>query len=151
MVSGRLREHDRNQIALDLIEWAQKDDSLNLNAFCALKMLPPSKISQWAKEDDFFRQAYEMAKAHVGARREECLRTGRLHVKAYDLNAPVYDYFLKEERRLQAEFESRLKQEEQATVKEEDKVRFDAIMNQLSSLQSASNQATSKVSNVDKS
>ena len=36
----------------------------------------------------------------------------KLHVKAYDLNATTYDYFLKQERRAQAEFEHELKQRE---------------------------------------
>lgn len=152
MVSGRLREHDRNQIALDLLEWAKKDDSINLCAFCAEKTLPPQKLSDWAREDDLFRETYTVAKSYIGKRRELLLAQGKLHVKAYDLNANTYDHFLKEEKRLQAEFESRLrKQENEVKVSEEEKDRHKAIMDQLSSLQSASNHATSKDSKVDKS
>ena len=108
----RPREHDRDKIAQDLVKWAQKDDSINLNHFCALNLLAPSKISQWAKEDESFRQAYETAKAFLGYRREMLLNKEMLHVKAYDLNATTYDHFLKEERRDQSSFESNLKKEE---------------------------------------
>jgi hypothetical protein len=151
VAAGRPREHNRDQIALDLLEWVQKDDSTNLCGFCADMMLDPCKISQWASEDSEFRKCVNIAKMHIARRRESMVNARLLYSKAYEMNAPVYDLFLKEEKQLQAQFESRLKQEEQTTVKEEDKTRFDAIMSQLSSLQSASNQATSNIKREDKS
>jgi len=109
MVSGRLREHDREQIAKDLIVWAEKEESINLNGFCASKLIAPSKLWLWSKEDAFFREALELAKAFLGERRERLLTNDMLHVKAYDLNAAVYDRFLKEERMETAKFEYLLK------------------------------------------
>lgn len=109
MVSGRLREHDREQIAKDMIVWAQKEDSLNLNGFCAIKLIAPSKISQWAREEEFFRLSYEITKAILAERRERSLRNDELHVKAYDLNACTYDHFLKETRMEISKFEAMLK------------------------------------------
>lgn len=107
---GRPREHNREKISKDLITWARKEDSINLCKFCALydPIIPPKKLSEWAKEDDNFREAYESAKAFLGFRREEWLNAEVLHVKAYDLNAQTYDYFLKEEKQEQAKFESNL-------------------------------------------
>lgn len=96
---GRPREYDRVQVAKDLIEWAQKDDSFNLNGFSAEYMITPSKVSDWSREDPNFREAFELAKAYLGARRERGLAEGKVHVKAYDLNASVYDGYLKQERR----------------------------------------------------
>ena len=117
MAIGRPREHDREKIAKDLITWAKKDTSINLNEFCALNGLAPSKITIFANEDDFFRKAYEEAKAYIGYRREQKLNSGELHVKAYDLNANTYDYFLKHERKDQLEYEAKLKtQQEEATA-----------------------------------
>lgn len=136
MVSGRLREHDREKIAKDLIEWAKKDDSINLCKFCAINSIVPSKLSQWAKEDEFFRQAVELAKTHLGARREELLNADALHVKSYDLNATTYDYFLKEERRQQLEFESFLASQNITEYDEKAEATLKALMNQLSALQS---------------
>lgn len=109
MVSGRLREHDREKIAKDLVIWAQQSDSINLNGFCAIKLIAPSKLSEWAKQDDFFREAYEISKSILAERRELFLSSDRLHVKAYDLNAGVYDRFLKEERMEMAKYETLLK------------------------------------------
>lgn len=109
---GRLRTYDRDDIADKLIEWAKKDDSLNLCAFCAQNEIAPSKLSNWAKECDRFRQSLDLAKCFLGVRREEKVSTGELHLKAYDLNVANYDYFLKEERRDQLQFESDLKKRE---------------------------------------
>lgn len=136
---GRPREHNRDQIAIDMIEWARKDDSLNLNKFCALynPPIPPSKITHWAKEEDLFRQAYESTKAFIGFRREEKLNANELHVKAYDLNATTYDHFLKEERRQQAEFEAALKSEENQKVDDKIELGYKSIMSQLGKLQSS--------------
>ena len=112
---GRPREHDRDAIALELLEWAKLPDSINLNGFCCTREPPisPSFITRWAKECDRFKQAYETAKAFLGDRREKMLNMEMLHVKAYDLNASTYDQFLKEEKRLQAEFESNLRKQEE--------------------------------------
>ncbi len=97
---GRPRVHDREQIAIDIIEWARRPDSINLCKFCALydPIIPPTKLTLWAKEDNSFREAYESAKLFLGFRREEWLNQEHLHVKAYDLNAETYDHFLKEEK-----------------------------------------------------
>lgn len=113
-VGGRPREHDRDKIALEMLEWAKNENNINLNGFCCTREPPisPSKITNWAKEEDNFRQAYEATKAFIAVRREEKLSNNELHVKAYDLNARVYDHFLKDEHRQQLEFESKLKSNE---------------------------------------
>ncbi len=145
---GRPREHDRDAIAQELIDWAKKDDSMNLNGFCCSREPPlaPTKITDWARECPRFRVAYDTAKAFIGQRREKKLASGALHVKAYDLNATVYDTFLKDERRLQAEFETDIKKQlieweakfksENGSVDPNTVEQFMSLMNQLSSLQS---------------
>lgn len=147
---GRPREHDREQIAIDMIKWAEKYDSINLCKFCALyePKIPPYKLSIWAKEDEEFRKAHEIAKAFLGFRREEWLNTEKLHVKGYDLNAQTYDFFLKEEKRQQAEFESSLKSQEQIAVSEHDNKRFDDLMQQIKELQSDRSIASSSISDA---
>lgn len=134
-VMGRPREHDRDAIALALVEWAKKDNSINLNAFCCEQLINPSKITIFANECDNFRKAYELAKAFIGYRREQMLNNETLHVKAYDLNAAVYDYFLKAEKREQAEFDAKLKAQEQLAVSEADIRRHEETMAQLKSMQ----------------
>ena len=106
MVLGRLRTHDREDIANKLVEWAQLDDSYNLNGFCAKNFIVPEKLSQWAKEDDYFRQAYLYAKGCLGDRRERALAENKIHAKAYDANINVYDHFRKTESREEKEFDA---------------------------------------------
>ena len=137
-VFGRPREYDRGKVVNDLIEWAKKDDSINLNKFCALNGIPPSTILRWKDEDKDFREAYEFAKTYIGFRREEQLSKGKLHVKAYDLNATVYDAFGREEKLAMAKHESDLKKQE-ITFNSDEVNKFSALMNQLSALQSARN------------
>lgn len=145
---GRPREHDRDAIMEELVEWAKLPNSLNLNGFCCSREPPisPSKITNWAKECPRFRQAYEEAKAFIAQKREQNLALGTLHVKAYDLNASVYDHFLKDERRTQLEFEAEIKKQlieweaklksENGTVDPNTVEQFMSLMGQLSSLQS---------------
>ena len=111
MAAGRPRIHNREQVAIDMIDWAKKEDSINLNKFCAHydPIISPSFLGIWARESEEFRRSYEAAKAFLAYRREEKLNTEELHVKAYDLNATNYDILLREEERNQAEFESSLK------------------------------------------
>lgn len=136
---ARPREHDRDKIAQDLVEWAKQDGSINLNAFCCSREPPlaPSKITEFARECDKFRLAYEEAKAYLGARREQMLTNGTLHVKAYDLNANTYDYFLKQERREQAKFEADLSKETAKQVSKEDLSRFEGFMRAFGIIQSS--------------
>lgn len=137
MVMGRPREHDRNAIAQELIEWSKLPDSTNLNGFCCSRNppLPPTKIFQWAKECDYFRQCVDCAKAALAERREKMLNMDLLHAKAYDINARVYDAFLKDEVRQHAEFESKLKTQETESATETQKEGLNALLSQLSKLQ----------------
>lgn len=108
MPGGCPRTHDREQIAKELIEWAKLDDSINLCGFSSMKMITATTIMKWAREDEQFGQAYELAKQYLGNRREKMLSDGKLHVKAYDLNANTYDPYLKAERREEKEFDAQL-------------------------------------------
>lgn len=149
---GRPREHDRDQIAIDMIEWAKKDTSYNLNGFCCEADIAPSQITQWAHQDINFHKAYEKTKAYLAIRREQGLATGKVHVKAYDLNASVYDQFTRDERRAMMQFEAELKAKDKATYSEEDAARYEALMSQLRGLQSkaSSNDLNNTPSNNNK-
>lgn len=113
---GRPKTHEREKLAKELIEWAQLPDSINLNGFCCTRKPPlsPSMITVFRNESIEFQQAYETAKAFLADRREKMLNNETLHVKAYDLNATTYDYFLKEERKEQAEYEAKLKKDSES-------------------------------------
>ncbi len=156
-LGGRPREHDRDAIALELIEWAKKEDSINLNAFCCSRepCLDPAKVCQWAREDDKFRQAYRAAKAFLAVRREKWLSSEQLHQAAYNRNAKVYDFFEREESRdefkFQKELEAAVGKEVNANANSDVKERLDATLNQLTEIQSSLKSAKSKINKEEKS
>lgn len=140
----RLREYDRDEIGMQLIEWAQKEDSINLNAFCGQLLLDPSKISIWAKEEESFRKAYKIAKSLIAARRELWLSSETLHTKAYDLNASVYDHFLHEAKREQAEFEAEIKMKTEKEPEHTNKIDYE---NKIMALQAENDLLKAKLDN----
>ncbi len=91
---------DLNLLADELMEWARKESSMNLNGFCCTRIPPlaPFKLLQYAKENEDFRVAYEAAKAFLGDRRERRLNSEELHQRAYESNKCVYDHFIKNEK-----------------------------------------------------
>lgn len=105
---GRPIERDRKEIAKQLLAWAKKEDSINLCGFCISldPPLSPEKLSIYRDEDVEFRQSFFIAKAMLGERRERLLNKNKIHLKAYDLNARTYDYFLDEKKSLEAKIES---------------------------------------------
>lgn len=131
MVAGRPKIYDLVIVAQELLDWAALDDSVNLNAFCAQKKIPPSYITRWAREDEQFCAAYEEAKAHLGERRERYLKEDKLHVKAYDLNARVYDHFLADNHKSEKRFDKELESELQKGISEDYENKLMQIANQL--------------------
>ncbi len=115
---GRPREYDLKLVAKDLLEWASKDDSINLNKFCAYNDIVPATMLRWKDEDSDFREAYNKAKAFIGFRREEQLSKGKLHVKAYDLNATVYDAFGREEKMAMTKYEADVRKLDDQSTKQ---------------------------------
>lgn len=105
----RPREHDREEIAVKMVEWAYKDDSFNLCGFCGEEQISPCKISQWANQCEDFRKAYTLTKALLGDRRERGLKEGKVHQKAYDLNARTYDKPMHEQWELEEAYKAGLK------------------------------------------
>lgn len=112
MAVGRPKEHDRKEIAAAMIEWAKKDDSTNLCGFCCEVEINANSLLRWKDEDEEFRGTYELVKQFLGNRREKMLSDGKLHVKAYDLNAKTYDRFLKEEHKEESKYQSDLRKGE---------------------------------------
>ena len=143
---GRFREYDRDQIALDLLEWVQKEDSLNLCAFSCDNMIPPNKITLWAREDAFFKDVFLLAKCFLNIRREKSALNGEMYLKAYDMNIPHFDHFLDRHNKDELDYEydlkiklaeavDAMKKEIKETVSAEVKEQFDSLMNQITRMQ----------------
>jgi hypothetical protein len=134
-VSGRPRKYDREQVALELVEWCKKEANINLCGFTVDTGIVPSMIFTWCKEDPIFQKAYEEAKTILGAKREKLLNMNKLHYKAYDMNAIVYDSYLKYAKREHAQFEAEIKREAEIKVGVETMEQFQALMRQIRSQQ----------------
>lgn len=132
---GRPRKYDLKVLANELLEWAQKDDSWNLCGFAADQHIAPSMIIGWTKEDVDFSKSYEIAKAYLGRRREHALSRGKLHVKAYDLNATCYDAFMKDERTDMMRIENALKKDAETALAENNMKEYQALMRMISNVQ----------------
>lgn len=112
---GAPRKHNYEEITEKLYEWSALDDSINLCHFCCVYLDPPitpDYFCDMANRDENLSKAYKIARSRIGARRENKLNKGDLHVKAYDLNAPTYDYFMKQEKRAEKQFDHNLKKQE---------------------------------------
>lgn len=135
--NGRPQEYDRLAVAEALIDWAKKDDSININKFCAYHdpIIPSRTFLNWVQEDEVFRRAYDKAKLFLGFRREEKLNKGELHVKAYDFNATVYDQFHRAEKIALDDMESDRKVKQIAAGTEEDRQRVEAMTKQIDKAQ----------------
>ena len=145
-LGGRPIEHNKEEIAEKLLTWAELDTSINLCAFCSENKILPVQLTRWAADNERFSLSLDLTRAFLGARREVKLSEGKLHTKAYDLNAATYDYFLKYDRRdeklfdhdLQkkmVEFMHALKKETMETVSDEVKQQFNSLMDQITRLQ----------------
>ena len=143
-MAGRKREHDRDQIAIDLIEWARKDSSINPNEFSAYYDPPfaVQKLSEWSHEDPLFREAYNICKSFIASRRERLTMSGEMPSHVYSLNASVYDFLIKEEKQSQARFEAELNNQQESKYGEEEIKRHEALMSQVKRLQDSSKEAT---------
>lgn len=141
MTAGRPREHDREQLALDLIEWSTLETSLNFCAFCALKRIAPPKLADFARVDEDFREAYDIAKCMIGARRDALVNSKLMAECNYNRNSHVYDYFMRQEHRDDLEFRAKLDQETGKIIPEVIGNKFDKMIDQMSSLQETSKKA----------
>ena len=111
VLKGRPEEYNKEEYAQKLLKWAYKPDSTNFCQFCAEEFIPATYITRWKNHSEVFCQAYDIARLMLGAKRESNLNKNDLHVKAYDLNAKVYDPFLNEQFMKEKQIDAELKKE----------------------------------------
>ena len=135
--TGRPREWNRERVGEALLKWAEKDDSVNLNAFCAMHSIVPYQISEWARDDKQFQSAYMLTKAWIAARREKRNDAGEMSNCTYSRNAAVYDYFIDQHDRECKTFEAGLKKDVESSVTQAHKDSMDALLTQIQGLRDA--------------
>ena len=146
-------QYDVIKIGNDLVEWAEKENSLNLNKFCAYyeNRFPATYFALWCGLKDargkHFKRCMDIARAYLAARREEAVTDGKLHVKPYDLCARVYDRILKQDLEEEQRFSAELGKEVNEHLTESYEAQMNLMMSQISSLRSSLNKDTNTINN----
>lgn len=108
MVMGRPREHDRDKIAKELLEWSTNPTAFNLIQFTRPRMLSVTKLPDWADEDANFREALKLAKESIAMNRFEAAVEGVLPFSEVHRNEYNYDPLHKAHARDEKEFDLQL-------------------------------------------
>lgn len=135
---GRPRTFEPEIEAEALIKWAKDPDKLILRAFAPERGYVPSRMDDWQKESLSFREAYGIAKAMIGARREQLLIENGSS-KPFERYADWYDELLFAHEQLKERYSAEIKSriEAESTAKPEETARHEAVMEQLKGLQDA--------------
>jgi hypothetical protein len=104
-VFGRPREHDRKQIFIDLLLWSTNPTAFNLIQFTRPRMLRVTKLSEWAAEDDNFREALALAKESIAMNRFEAAIEGALPFAEVHRSEHNYDPLYKASVREEKEYD----------------------------------------------
>jgi len=133
---GRPRTFEPEIEAEALIKWAKDPGNLILRAFAPERGYVPSRMDDWQKESLTFREAYGIAKAMIGARREQLLIENGSS-KPFERYADWYDELLFAHEQLKERYSAEIKSriEAESTAKPEETARHEATMSQLKALQ----------------
>jgi hypothetical protein len=111
-VGGRPTERDVDFLTRELLDWAERPDSLNLNSFCGQRhiMIRPTSLIQIKDRagNEQLSEAYDIAKSFLATRREEANSEKLLSDQAYKCNLRVYDAFNKDDWKKEKIFEAGL-------------------------------------------
>jgi len=121
MNNQNARKHDPEQLAIDLDEWSQREDSQWLMQFAIEFRIPsPSYLGELANQSDSFRESLQIAKYRMALRNTKKLHAGEYNSVQFQREIGMYDAFLKAHDREEKEFEASLKNKDnQAQVNEE--------------------------------
>jgi len=120
-MAGRLKTWDIDFLTRELLDWAERADSLNLNAFCTQRhiMIAPGTlldiIDRDGEDEQPLVEAYKIAKGYLATRREEANSEKLLSDQAYKCNLRVYDAVNKRDWKKEEKFKVGL-----STAKESD-------------------------------
>lgn len=108
--SGKPKQFDIEAEAKDLIEWSKKPEALVLRKHGPLRGYHSATMNRWAEENQVYREAYNMAKDLIGARREELLIINQSSAP-FQRYAKWYDQSLEKHEREEKAYEASLKNE----------------------------------------
>jgi hypothetical protein len=101
--------YDRDIICEQLKEWGEKDTSINLCEFCAVKGYLPSLLWSLEKSDEAFNRQFTLTKLRLAERRERMLNARKLDTGSFHRSQRSYDAFLKKDEDEKAERDAALR------------------------------------------
>jgi hypothetical protein len=108
-VFGRPAKYDLIQEANDLIAWAKNDNSINLLQFTNTKPYSAVKLSDFAKENEYFGEALRKAHEIIGERQQRLANEGKLNYGDYQRRIHMHDPILHASERAEKAYEAELK------------------------------------------
>lgn len=114
---GRPSKYDLKAIADDLLQWSQQPDALKFTMFAAPRMINLQRFPEWEKKDEYFAEAYAIAKQNLDINRFKAAANELMPENWYSKNERIYDPVHEDHYRKEKKFESQLRQEEEGTKK----------------------------------
>jgi len=106
---------DLKALAKELIDWSYQSDALNLIGFSSPKRMSVTKLPEYAKKDDEFREALQLAKENIHQNRFKAACAEVIPEVFYTRSEGMYDPLYKAHVREEKKFESDLRKSEEGT------------------------------------
>ena len=136
---GVEKKYDREKMADDLIEWVHDEDNWDIKAWRVRHMISRKLVKDLCDSSDKFLNAYAYAFDVIALRRTKMNHLDEMKDSLYSLHARVYDKDLDDQKKDEKKYEIEARQaalnKELQTVSSEINEKYDAVMDQLSSLQ----------------
>ncbi len=87
-------KYDTDVMAASLSDWAQKETSINLNAFCKEQKIHQKSIDDFCYRSENFAEELLRTRAILAERRERLLNVGLLNYGAWARTAADHDLFM---------------------------------------------------------
>lgn len=110
---GRPSQYDLKAIADDLVQWSQQPDALKFTMFASPRMINLQRFPEWEKKDEYFAEAYAIAKQNLDINRFKAASTELMPEQWYSKNERIYDPVHEKHYRDEKKFESDLRKQEE--------------------------------------
>jgi hypothetical protein len=136
--SGRPRQHDRELMAKDIIEWVQDEDNWIIKEWRIKHMMTRDTVMEMCRDSKVFADAYKYANDKIASRRERMHFLGEMKDNLFNRMLRVYDKDIDSQERDNLAYEYSLKEKSQQ-ITPETLSKFEEVISQLDRSRSALN------------
>ncbi len=149
--SGQPRQYDLAAEAADLLKWSERDDAVELLDWVNPKEFVYSTVWKWSQADEVFGKAFNKAKERIASRITKKAYSGEFYFGVYNRHIKSYDTKLHMFERQEAEYEAKLKAQEQTATSQEDIDKLEEVLRLMRNRQSDLNTDKTKSKTEHKS